>query len=216
METAFYNIEEQKFWNDTTIWTNGGHEWSGPFGTTEKLWNDHIFEDLKAFRGKNIVEIAPGHGRMTQFLAILANKLTVIDLNPTCIEATQQKLGHHVDKYIVGDGKSLKDIKSNSQHLVFSFDSFVHMHANVTAAYLREIYRVLKPGGTAWIHHSHLYGGEDLSFNNIAGRAAMNPMIFRTFAAQAELEVVSQRDIKFEAVDAWDGIDTISIVKKAL
>jgi hypothetical protein len=44
----------------------------------------------------------------------------------------------------------------------------------------------------------------------------MNPMIFRTFAAQAELEVVSQRDIKFEAVDAWDGIDTISIVKKTV
>ena len=46
----FYNIEEQKIWNDPNIWSNGGHEWSGPFGTTEKLWNEHIFETIKPFR----------------------------------------------------------------------------------------------------------------------------------------------------------------------
>ena len=39
----FYNIEEQKYWNDEKIWSAGGHEWSGPFGTTEALWNTHIF-----------------------------------------------------------------------------------------------------------------------------------------------------------------------------
>lgn len=43
----FYNIEEQKHWNDPDAWINEGHEWSGPFGTTEKLWNDHIFDSVK-------------------------------------------------------------------------------------------------------------------------------------------------------------------------
>ena len=103
----FYNIEEQKIWNDPNIWINGGHEWSGPFGTTEKLWNEHIFETIKPFRGKRILEIAPGFGRITQFLSILAGELVVVDLNPTCIEATKVKLGNHVSGYFVNDGKSL-------------------------------------------------------------------------------------------------------------
>ena len=43
----FYNIEEQKFWGQEENWINGGHEWSSIFGTTENLWNKHLFEDVK-------------------------------------------------------------------------------------------------------------------------------------------------------------------------
>lgn len=214
MTTTFYNIEEQRFWDNTNIWIDGGHEWSNAFGTTENLWNKWIFDDLKSFRGKSITEIAPGHGRISQFLSILAGKLTVIDLNPTCIMSTRQKLGNHVDRYLVGDGISLDGIEDSSQDLVFSFDSFVHMHSNVSAAYLHEIYRVLKPGGMAWIHHSHLLGASDLSFQNVAGRAAMNPQLFAEFASDANLNVVEQRDIFFEPKDQWNGLDTISILVK--
>jgi SAM-dependent methyltransferase len=214
MTTTFYNIDEQRFWDNTDIWVDGGHEWSKSFGTTENLWNNWIFNDLKAFRGKTITEIAPGHGRITQFLSILAGKLTVIDLNPNCISATRQKLGNHVDRYLIGDGKSLAGVEDLSQDLVFSFDSFVHMHANVTAAYLKEAYRVLKPGGTVWIHHSHILGAEDLSFNNVAGRASMDPALFGHLAFEAGLTVLEQRDIFFEPVDQWNGLDTISILIK--
>lgn len=214
MTTSFYNIDEQRFWDNTDNWSDNGHEWSGAFGTTENLWNNWIFNDIKPFQGKAITEIAPGHGRITQFLSILAGKLTVIDLNPTCIAATRQKLGNHVDRYLVCDGKSLAGIEDASQDLVFSFDSFVHMHANVTASYLHEAYRVLKPGGMAWIHHSCLMGATDLSFNNVAGRAVMNSTIFSNLALDAGLTVIEQRGIQFNPVDQWNGIDTISILIK--
>ena len=69
----FDNIEEQRTWNDLNFWTDGGHEWSKFFGTTENLWNNYLFEPLKKFRGKRILEIAPGHGRISQFLSVLAD-----------------------------------------------------------------------------------------------------------------------------------------------
>ena len=53
----FYNIEEQKLWNQPHMWEDGGHEWSGPFGNTENLWNKEIFDTIKEFRGKKILEI---------------------------------------------------------------------------------------------------------------------------------------------------------------
>ena len=210
----FYNIEEQRLWNKPEMWENGGHEWSGPFGNTENLWNKHLFDTLKEFRGKKILEIAPGYGRITQFLSILASELLVIDLNEECIKKTKEKMGHHVLGYFVNDGKSLTNIRTNSQDLVFSYDSFVHIHKNVIDDYLKEIHRVLKPGGKAYIHHSWLYLGNDYSFKNIAGRADMNPDLFKSLVEKNNMKVVEQKTIKFEPLSNWDGTDSITIFTK--
>jgi ubiquinone/menaquinone biosynthesis C-methylase UbiE len=213
----FYNIEEQKFWGQEKNWINGGHEWSSIFGTTENLWNKHLFEDLKEFRNKKILEIAPGYGRITQFLSILAKELIVVDLNPLCIQKTKEKLGHHVLAYFVGDGKSFPFIKDNSQDLVYSFDSFVHMHLNVIDDYLKEIYRVLTPGGKGIIHHSNLWGGSENSFENNAGRSNMTPFFFEELIKKHNMKIVEQKEIKINnLIDRNNNIisDTISIFEK--
>lgn len=212
----YYNIEEQRLWNNEHLWSVDGHEWSKSFGTTEDLWNNEIFDKIKEFRGKKILEIAPGFGRITQFLSILASELIVVDLNPTCIEKTKSKLKHHVLAYFVNDGKSIPKVRDNSQDLVFSFDSFVHMHANVTEEYIKEIYRVLKPGGQSFIHHSWFYGGNDESFKNIAGRANMSPEIFKDLVEQNNMIIISQDTIQFEPKGLWNGTDCISIFRKPL
>jgi SAM-dependent methyltransferase len=212
----FYNIEEQRLWNEENMWSMDGHEWSKSFGTTEDLWNKHIFDTIKEFRGKKILEIAPGFGRITQFLSILAGELIVVDLNPLCIENTKEKLGHHVLAYFVNDGKSIPKVKNNSQDLVFSYDSFVHMHANVTEEYVKEIQRVLKPGGHAFIHHSWLYGGKENSTENIAGRANMSPEQFKDLVENYNMEIISQSPITFESVGGWNGTDCISFFRKPI
>lgn len=214
MEEVFRNIDEQRIWNDLDLWSDSGHEWSESFGTTENLWNKYIFEDIKEFRGKKILEIAPGHGRMTQFLSILASELLVVDLNETCIKKTKEKLGHHVLAYFVNNGNDLPKVRDNSQDLVFSFDSFVHMHKNVINDYLGEIYRVLKPGGKGFIHHSWLLGGNDLSFQNIAGRSDMNPQLFKNLVEKNNMNVIEQKTINFTPVGLWNGIDSITIFEK--
>lgn len=212
----FYNIEEQRLWNLDSNWEIDGHEWSKSFGTTEDLWNSQIFDKIKDFRGKKILEIAPGFGRITQFLSILAGELIVVDLNPLCIEKTRAKLKHHVLAYFVNDGKSIPKVRNNSQDLVFSFDSFVHMHANVTEEYIKEIYRVLKPGGQAFIHHSWFYGGTDNSTENIAGRANMDPERFKQMVESNGMEIISQDGISFEPVFPWNGTDCISLFRKPI
>jgi len=210
----FNNIEEQRRWNNDEMWEQDGHEWSKSFGTTENLWNRYIFDDIKEFRNKKITEIAPGHGRMTQFLSILASELLVVDLNPNCILHTKQKLGHHVLGYFVNNGNNLPKIRDNSQDLVFSFDSFVHFHQNVTDDYLSEIYRVLKPGGKGFIHHSALEGGSDYSFHNYAGRSCMSASIFESLVEKHNMSVVTQKQIQFEPLGEWNGIDLITIFEK--
>jgi SAM-dependent methyltransferase len=116
----------------------------------------------------------------------------------------------------VNDGKSIPKVKNNSQDLVFSYDSFVHMHANVTEEYIKEIFRVLKPGGHCFIHHSWLYGGKENSVENIAGRANMSPEQFKELVEKYNMEIVSQNSISFESVGGWDGNDCISFFRKPL
>jgi ubiquinone/menaquinone biosynthesis C-methylase UbiE len=210
----FKNIDEQRFWDNEEVWSDGGHEWSKSFGTTENLWNKHIFDDIKEFRNKKILEIGPGHGRFTQFISILASELLVVDLNPNCIKKTKEKLGHHVLGYFVNNGNDLPKIRDNSQDLVFSFDSFVHFHKNVIDDYLKEIFRVLKPGGKAYIHHSWLEGGSDYSFHNYAGRSTMDPIIFHSLVEKNNMSVIEQKPITFEPLGEWDGTDNITIFEK--
>lgn len=203
------NVEEQRQWDSPAMWEARGHGWSEHFGGTDTLWNTHLFDAVKPFRGRRVLEIAPGHGRMTQYLAILASRLVVVDLNPSCIAATRALLGHHVAEYIVGDGLSLPGVPDRSQDLVFSFDSFVHMHAEVVQAYIREAARVLVPGGCGLIHHANLSGGQDTSFDNLSGRANMSPTLFASTVAEVGMMVLSQVPIDFSEV-----IDTITLFRK--
>jgi len=210
----FKNIEEQRFWNREENWSNNGHEWSGPFGNTENLWNKHLFDDLKEFRGKKILEIAPGFGRITQFLSILADELIVVDLNELCIQKTREKLGHHVLAYFVNNGNDLPNIKDESQDLVYSYDSFVHIHKNVIDDYLAEIKRVLVKGGKGIIHHSSLMLGSEYSFQNYGGRSNMDSYIFKELVEKHGMEIVEQKPIQFNSVESWSGTDIISIFQK--
>ena len=209
MQDRFYNIDEQRRWNEDYMWENDGHEWSHMFGNTDNLWNKQIFPHIKEFRGRKVVEIAPGRGRITQYLSILTSELTVVDLNPTCIDITRNKLGEHVKSYIVNDGKSLPGILSNSQDLVISWDSFVHMHRNVIDDYLKEISRVLVEGGKGYIHHSWLWDGSEYSTNNISGRSNMTPHLFAEMVTSHGMKMVNQFNLTFPEVT-----DTVSIFTK--
>lgn len=209
MEERFYNIDEQRRWNEDYMWEHNGHEWSEVFGGTEKLWNEKIFPHIKEFRNKKILEIAPGRGRVTQYLSVLASELVVVDLNETCIEITKEQLGEHVKTYIVNDGKSLTGVFNSSQDLVISWDSFVHMHKNVIEDYLKEISRVLVPGGKAFIHHSWFSFGSEYSTNNVAGRSNMTPDLFKELVEKYGMKLNYQFNVEFSEV-----IDTVSVFEK--
>jgi hypothetical protein len=104
-----------------------------------------------------ILEIAPGHGRWTQFLKDLCQQLHVVDLSATCIAICRERFSEarHID-YHINDGRSLRMIADNSVDFIFSFDSLVHAEAEVMEAYVREIARIATSDAVAFIHHSNV------------------------------------------------------------
>jgi len=149
--------ENQEAWTKRT-WRQRGEDWSRGWGGTELLWWGTILPRIHAFvPTETILEIAPGFGRCTQFLNDLCQRLTVVDLTEKCIEACKQRFSSsdHIN-YFVNDGKSLDMIPDQSIDFVFSYDSLVHVEADVVEAYLSQLTRKLKPNGVGFFHHSNL------------------------------------------------------------
>lgn len=146
-----------KTWSEYD-WSRGGDEWSDTWGGSGKLWTRVLLPRIQAFiPAGTILEIAPGHGRVTQYLAPQAKRLILVDLVPACIEACKARFAAHKHlEYHVNDGKSLEMVPDGSVDFVFSFDSLVHAEADVIEAYVAQLGRKLTPQGAGFIHHSNL------------------------------------------------------------
>jgi SAM-dependent methyltransferase len=152
-------VEQNLFlWGSADGWKDDGDKWSEKWGSTELEWSTSIFPRIRKFLpAPTILEIAPGFGRWTQFLKGFCDQLVAVDVSPACIERCKERFASdsHMRCY-VNDGRSLPMVEDASVDFAFSFDSLVHVEADVIAAYLQELGKKLKPGGFAFIHHSNL------------------------------------------------------------
>jgi ubiquinone/menaquinone biosynthesis C-methylase UbiE len=101
----------------------------------------------------------PGHGRWTQFLRDHCTSLIGVDLAVRCVNECRSKFKSDPRLHFeVGDGRSLPMVTDASIDFAFSFDSLVHVEADILESYTSELARVLKPNAIAFLHHSNLGG----------------------------------------------------------
>ena len=149
--------ENLGLWGSQRAWSQDGDEWSEFWGTARAQWFGCLLPRVFPFLHGRILEIAPGHGRWTQFLTGHCESLIGIDLAPACVSRCIDRFAQlpHVN-FCVNDGSSFPMIGSGTIDFAFSFDSLVHAEADVMESYVKELARVLKPGGVAFLHHSNL------------------------------------------------------------
>ncbi len=155
MPTVEWNKE---YWDPGTGWADHGEMWSEYWGTPEMQWFGSIFPRIhRHLRAGTIFEIACGYGRWTHFLREHCDRLFGVDLVAKCVEVCRKRFAtaNHLS-FVQNDGRSLDFVPDSSVDFVFSFDSLVHTDATVIRAYLSQFPRILRPGGTAFLHHSNL------------------------------------------------------------
>jgi ubiquinone/menaquinone biosynthesis C-methylase UbiE len=178
--------ENRRQWNSDEGWSAaGGEQWSDPWGNAESLWHFVILPRIHSFLpAAQVVEIAPGHGRWTQYLKEQCEFLAVVDLAPHCIEVCKRRFGTSSNiSYIVNKGNDLPGISDQSVDFVFTFDSLVHAESDVMREYLREIARVLKPNGVAFLHHSNsgIYSKRSRILDRVPVESTMGRIIHSWF-----------------------------------
>lgn len=228
-------IEENiRLWDKDYNWRQAGDEWSSAWGGSDMEWYFTIFPRMHSFVPVDtILEIAPGHGRWTQFLTKLCKKLILVDLSENCIKACKERFREYSHiSYFVNDGKSLKEIIDESIDFVFSFDSLVHAEDDVIESYLNQLARKMKQDSVGFIHHSNIgtyktyfslinriknnkIKGCLIKFGIIepcGGRAySMTADKFRTYAEKAGFQCISQEIINWRTKRL---IDCISVFTK--
>jgi SAM-dependent methyltransferase len=80
-----------------------------------------------------------------------------VDLSESCIQICQERFENEPRAtFYVNDGRSLPMVEPGTADLVFSFDSLVHVEADVMRAYVDELAVKLSDDGVAFLHHSNL------------------------------------------------------------
>jgi SAM-dependent methyltransferase len=152
-------IEENlKQWNHDYDWGLAGEPWSRVWGSSAAEWYGCIYPRIRRFLpAPTILEIAPGFGRWTEFLLKHCDSLIGVDLSAKCVDGCRQRFADRAGaRFETNDGRSMPMVADSSVDLVFSFDSLVHVEAEILNGYLVELARVLRTDGVAFLHHSNL------------------------------------------------------------
>jgi SAM-dependent methyltransferase len=135
---------------------------------TERFWASgeeavRVFADwlgVEPGPADHVVEIGCGMGRITRALAARAERVTALDLSPRMLELAREHNSRLVNvTWLLGDGHSLAGVDDESADACFSFVVFQHIpDPEVTLGYVREMGRVLRPGGWAAFQVSNAPG----------------------------------------------------------
>jgi SAM-dependent methyltransferase len=148
--------------------------------------------------GRVVLEIGCGIGRLFASLNERFALVIGIDVSDKMVELGKE-LCPSSATWIVGDGKALTDVESESIDHVLSYEVFQHI-PDITAisGYVEEIRRVLRPGGTFQLH---LRMGSDTARQEMIRRL---PRPLRVAAGRI-LHALRALPVKGD-VDTWLGV----------
>jgi SAM-dependent methyltransferase len=210
--------ENRKLWDGGYEWSAGGNEWSAAWGGADWQWSVTLWPRIQAYLPvKRVLEIAPGYGRWTSYLADHCEELVGVDLAASCVEACRARFADNSRlSFLQNDGYSLEGVADNSIGFAFSFDSLVHVEADVLSSYVSELGRVLSDDGLAFLHHSNVgaYSAAEQSVGNSHWRGTtVSADLVVAFAKVAGLECSAQE------LFPWGGQsilgDCISVICRA-
>jgi SAM-dependent methyltransferase len=203
------NLEfNRQRWGQAAGWTEVdrfGYRW-GVRGVEQTVGGVSAFADkyFRPFTNDNytfdITELSPGGGRFTAELIRYARSMTLVDMNPVCIDICKQRFQYFPTPvtYHVNDGRGLEMLEADSADFIVCFDSMVHMHPEIIEHYVTQMAAVVRPGGLLWLDHS------GKGAKSVGHRTDMTADRMATIAAAVGCEVVSQ-----EFRNDWDCISVI-------
>ncbi len=143
--------ENAEFFVDNRLDYNDGDEayfWEQGSKDLERMLASVDAPPLRATDA--VLDIGVGVGRLSKALAPRVGRVTGIDVSREMIERAEKNLSGFDVELVVGDGTSLAPLPDAHFDVVISLVVFQHIpDPAVTLGYIREIGRVLKPGGWA-------------------------------------------------------------------
>ena len=204
--------ENLNAWDKSYEWTKAGDEWSAAWGGADAQWFSSILPRIHSFvPARTILEIAPGHGRWTNYLRQLCKQLIAVDLAPNCIKVCEERFASdsHL-RFYVNDGRTLPMVRDGEVDFVFSFDSLVHVEAEHLKSYLFELKRVMGPNAVAFLHHSNIGNyARTFRFVKRLPRKLQDTLLSRGIIDETHWRAFSVTALRFQEWCAEAGLDCV-------
>jgi ubiquinone/menaquinone biosynthesis C-methylase UbiE len=189
-----YRDEIKKDWDHA-------HYYELAEGYMDVFWNDgsvfrKYFEMLDL---ESVVELACGWGRHSDYARAhyQPGTITLVDVLGSNISRCRQRFaGDDRYHFVVNSGSDLCGLSADTYSAVFCYDAMVHFEYDDVFAYIREIHRVLRPGGRALLHHSNYDGRPGSAYSqNPHWRNFMSAALFAHVAMRTGFRVVEQHKL---------------------
>jgi SAM-dependent methyltransferase len=146
-----FTVAENREWWNRHDWSQRGEEWTPTtewkMGLVNRFLNPYVPE------GGTALEIGPGAGRWTEFLAQRSTTLFVVEVSERALDLCRARFGGSPNVQFLLTEQAKIDVPDSMVDVIWSYDVFVHINPADTRAYFSEFGRVLKPGGHIVIHH---------------------------------------------------------------
>ena len=187
------------------------------FGDTFSLYSDDEFEEFiaflrtrferngidlrEAFAGKRCLDAGCGGGRATIMMAEAgASEVVALDLSKTNVETTLMRAQRRGCGNVVAREASLLDVPLDDESFDVVWSNGVLHHTGDTDGSLKEITRLLRPGGWMWLY---LYGSGGIYWHVVDWvRETLAEVDVSACIAQLRLQNVPVRRIA-EWIDDW-------------
>lgn len=187
----------------------------------QMIWGfcDQNYEKILEIEGKKVVGFEEAISYKMPFLISLTDEKIVkqiknrIDESGGKIIDFCKKRFNDKDNiyYYCNNGYNIEKLKTEQYTSLFCYDAMVHFEMMDIYEYLKDIYRVLIPGGKALLHHSNNTSDYKASFANAPhGRSFMSKDVFAYLAYRAGFDVLEQKVIDWGIKD----LDCISLIQK--
>jgi ubiquinone/menaquinone biosynthesis C-methylase UbiE len=186
----------------------------------ERFWHESslfrpLFDKLIL---NDILELACGHGRHSEFILrnLSFNTITLMDINESNILFCKQRFsGNDRFRFVVNSGSGFDDLDNESVDSIFCYDAMVHFEYDDVFSYIKDAFRILRPGGRALFHHSNnsRYPG-NLYSQNPHWRNFMSANFFSHVAMRSGLIVLAQNVIDWSADEDSKHLDCVTLLEK--
>lgn len=199
------------------LWGNNAHGYyEKAEAGMDRQWENTIspFINQVKIDYSNTVDLAAGRGRNSIKLLEYVTFLTLVDVNEENLQFTKKRFSEYKNiSYIHNNGKDLQDIQNESVTFIYCWDAMVHFDIADVCSYVGEFYRILKPGGIGFCHHSNYTNGVGLDIRkNPHCRNFMSKDIFNHLVVTRGLKMIDQK------LRGWDGelkdLDCLSLFQK--
>jgi ubiquinone/menaquinone biosynthesis C-methylase UbiE len=171
---------------------------------------DYCISLLDPLKDKEVIEIGCGNGVQTLYINEnhKPSSITGIDLNRNNIDIanSERELSKSENvRFIIDDAQNLKNIPSESADVLLNIESAFHYPDK--SAFLKEIHRVLKPGGQFLVADILSTRNKREGFMKIWGKPMVhhfwNRKKYDEEFENSELEIKSSEDISQRVKKGW-------------